>query len=167
VSAESEQLIVRQIAAWFASRSVSTEKLFSPELAPPVTVEQILTAFWAKPLSDAVQQWIISAVNHVVARRAELLPPISAEGPRGEGRFVVMHTWLTDGIELGLETGVVDRLDIPAWEFWVRAEADPQGCIIHAWIPAAFVADMEHVTRLCPLEALEWRDRERGDWPSD
>lgn len=150
------QNVICEVETWIG---LQRGQLFSPALIPECEqdrLEHILSELWLETKTQHAQQRIHRAVNLVIARRAALVRTASLVTDIARGRCVLVNTYLLDAGGLGEHTGVVDSLDVPAWDFWTKAVESAEGCIIHSWVPQMYVTRMETAISMSATSALSW-----------
>jgi hypothetical protein len=146
-----------EVNLWVARLAARGRKVFSEDLRPPSSIEIILDDAWPNFDTSDVHGRLCATVEYVVRRRSDLLvgDPEELRTPVA-GRCIAVNTVFVDAIGLAMETGLVDRFDVPAWDFWISASVEQGACLIYSWIPPSYVDEMQRSVDLCPSAALQW-----------
>jgi len=172
-----DESIVSDAYVWLMYLRSQHRNLFATEVRPSIDLAELMRHHWTSTEHSELRAGVRRAMPDVIAaRRAEMFrlglrnTGKSCVGKvnsilntcgwrprwRRQGRFASMDLRYTDGSELAEETGVVDALDVPAWDMWVSADEREHACKIVCWVPAELVEHMERAIHLCPTAAIQW-----------
>lgn len=158
-----------EVTRWCDRLAKSRGSFFSDDLAPVVRVPAIILAkaTWPNPLNAAARQQVRELVADVCMRRHELLGAGGlATAVETDGHRLVYYPDWTDFCALGLDSGVVDDADAPAWDFWIATGVhDGQFCIV-SYIPPSVRPSMDYAVSLSRTGALAWSDSNSIMWDS-
>ena len=97
------------------------------------------------------------AVEALVRRRAELLPPQAVE--RREGRLLLFtpQDSLSDGAATVASEGFFDVDNVPAWDTWLYFD----GQTLLSWVPHLLISKVQPGIDVNPEGCIKWADDAR------
>lgn len=162
-----EQEHAAEVLKWCRHLNDQQASLFTEALSPQVALAGIMLQSGSWPLSidrDTMAR-IRVTVDEVSRRRQELLTAATSTPKVAIGdRRLVYYPDLTDFCELGIETGIVDYADTPAWDLWTATASHEQRLCVVCYVPAWLHARADHAIALSPTGALAWCDVEAISW---
>ncbi len=172
-----DESVVSDTQLWLMYLRSQCRNVFSHEVRPSANLADLMRKHWPETDHSEVRHCARRTLSEVVAARQlqisrlglrtvsncgsgrlKSILSICHSSPRWrrQGRFVSMDLRYTDGSELAEETGVVDALDVPAWDMWVGIDELDDACKIVCWVPMDYKQQMQRAIQLCPARAIGW-----------
>lgn len=147
-----------EVVRWTARLRDQGRPLFSHELRPGITTTRVLGVHGAGRSRFVVDSELLATlVREVVQKRHAMVADGGESHPvRCDIRRLCWYPELTDFIALGLETGIVDDCDAPAWDLWTRVDRRDAGLCLVAAVPSWLESMAERAIALSPTACLEW-----------
>ncbi|MFZ4576725.1 MAG: hypothetical protein ACOYN0_20270 [Phycisphaerales bacterium] len=99
-----------------------------------------------------------TVVSEVVQKRRVLVEgPHRSHSSTSDVRCLCWYPEWTDFVALGVETGVVDDCDAPAWDLWTGVERRETGLCLVAAVPPWLEPMAQQAISLSPTACLEWQ----------